>query len=164
MSMNLVDAKTDHPIKRSPEIKGRFELHRLTREEREALGVAEYCRPFRVEHGAMLKDRSKFWMCKRTFDVICSSIALIVLLPVILVMMLLIYIEDPHSSPLFKQGRVGRGGKIFKLYNLRWMQVVHELHKIQATIRVAVCRGCTRFPLHSDFRHSIAGFAGVFAA
>lgn len=36
MSMNLVDAKTDHPIKRSPEIKGRFELHRLTREE---LGV-----------------------------------------------------------------------------------------------------------------------------
>ena len=39
MSMNLVDAKTDHPIKRSPEIKGRFELHMLTREEREALGV-----------------------------------------------------------------------------------------------------------------------------
>lgn len=39
MSMNPVDAKTDHPIKRSPEIKGRFELHRLTREEREALGV-----------------------------------------------------------------------------------------------------------------------------
>ena len=39
MSMNPVDAKTDHPIKRSPEIKGRFELHMLTREEREALGV-----------------------------------------------------------------------------------------------------------------------------
>lgn len=121
MSMNPVNAKIDHPIKHSPEIKGRFELHRLTREEREALGVAEYYRPFCVEHRAVLKDRRKFWMCKRTFDVICSSIALIVLSPVILVTMLLIFLEDPHSSPIFKQERVGRGGKIFQLYKLRSM-------------------------------------------
>ena len=121
MSMNPVNAKIDHPIKHSPETKGRFELHRLTREEREALGVAEYYRPFYVEHRAVLKGRRKFWMCKRTFDVICSSIALIVLSPVILITMLLIYIEDPHSSPIFKQERVGCGGKIFKLYKLRSM-------------------------------------------
>ena len=43
------------------------------------------------------------------------------------------------------------------------MEVVHELHKIQVIIQDVVCRGRTRFPLHSDFRHSIAGFAGVFA-
>ena len=44
------------------------------------------------------------------------------------------------------------------------MQVVCELHKIQATIQTIICRRYTEFSLSSDFRHSIAGFAGVFAA
>lgn len=152
--MNPVNAKIDHPIKHSPEINGRFEQHRLTREEREALGVAKYYRPFCVEHRAVLKDRRKFWMCKRTFDVICSSIALIVLSPVILITMLLIYIEDPHSSPIFKQERVGRGGKIFKLYNLRCMQVVHRLHNIMAHHSIISCLKSTILSRLSGFRHS----------
>ena len=43
------------------------------------------------------------------------------------------------------------------------MQVVCELHKIQATIQTIICRRYTEFSLSSDFRHSNAGFAGVFA-
>ena len=74
-----------------------------------------------------------------------------------------IWLDSPGASPIFAQERIGRDGKPFMFLNLRWMQVVHELHKIQVIIQDVVCRGRTRFPLTSDFRHSIAGFAGVFA-
>ena len=158
-----MNANIDSPINRHDEAKDHFERHRLTAEEREEVGTAAYYRPYRIDRDAALKSRHIFWTCKRGFDIVCSLSALIVLSPVMLITMLLIYIEDPHSSPIFRQMRVGRDGKIFEFYNLRWMQVVHELHKIQVIIQDVVCRGRTRFPLTSDFRHSIAGFAGVFA-
>lgn len=65
---------------------------------------------------------------------------------------------------LYRQVRLTKDGKAFEILNLRWMQVVCELHKIQATIQTIICRRYTEFSLSSDFRHSIAGFAGVFAA
>ena len=102
-------------------------------------------------------------ICKRATDIVLSGIALVILSPVYLAVAIAIKACD-HGPVLYRQKRLTRNGRVFGILNLRWMQVVHELHKIQATIRVAVCRGCTRFLLHSDFRHSIAGFAGVFAA
>ena len=117
-----------------------------------------------IDRSHVLHTKRLYWFGRRTQDIALSLIALLILWPLMLILALVIWIDSPGASPIFAQERVGRDGKRFMFLNLRWMQVVHELHKIQATIRVAVCRGCTRFPLHSDFRHSIAGFAGVFAA
>ena len=44
------------------------------------------------------------------------------------------------------------------------MEVVCELHKIQEIIQTIICRRYTEFSLSSDFRHTITGFASVFAA
>lgn len=117
-----------------------------------------------IDRSYVLHSKRIYWICRRTQDVLLSAIALLVLWPFMLVIAGVIWLDSPGASPIFAQERIGRDGKPFMFLNLRWMQVVHELHKIQATIRVAVCRRCTRFPLPSDFRHSIAGFAGVFAA
>ena len=117
-----------------------------------------------IDRSHVLHTKRLYWFGRRTQDIALSLIALLILWPLMLIVALVIWIDSPGASPIFAQERVGRDGKRFMFLNLRWMQVVHELHKIQATIRVAVCRRCTRFPLPSDFRHSIAGFAGVFAA
>lgn len=97
------------------------EKHQLTAEERERLEITRYYRPFHVERGTVLKNRRSYWIAKRCFDLCCASIALVVLSPVILLTMLAIFVEDPHSSPIFIQDRVGRKGKIFKFYKLRSM-------------------------------------------
>ena len=117
-----------------------------------------------IDRSHVLHTKRLYWFSRRTQDIALSLIALLILWPLMLIVALVIWIDSPGASPIFAQERVGRDGKRFMFLNLRWMQVVHELHKIQATIRVAVCRRCTRFPLPSDFRHSNAGFAGVFAA
>ena len=100
---------------------------------------------------------------KRAMDLVLCGIAMIPAAPVMLIIAAAIKIED--GGPVFyKQRRCTRDNREFNILNLRWMQVVYELHKIQAIIQDVVCRGRTRFLPLSDFRHSTAGFAGVFAA
>lgn len=57
---------------------------------------------------------------KRLFDILCSLLALTVLSPLMLVVMLLIVIDD-FGSPVYTQDRVGKDGKIFKIYKFRSM-------------------------------------------
>ena len=52
---------------------------------------------------------------KRVMDVVCSVSGLILLSPVFLGTALFIYIDDP-GPVLFKQGRIGKGGKPSKIY------------------------------------------------
>lgn len=63
-----------------------------------------------------------FYECyiKRCIDIICSSCALLILSPIILVTALLVRVKL-GSPVLFKQERPGREGKIFKLYKFRSM-------------------------------------------
>lgn len=58
---------------------------------------------------------------KRVFDVIASLLILLVSLPVILLAMILILIED--GRPIFyRQERIGKGGKIFSVIKFRSMR------------------------------------------
>jgi sugar transferase (PEP-CTERM system associated) len=58
---------------------------------------------------------------KRLFDVIASAALLLLTLPIIFVAMLCIYLESgPHV--LYRQERVGQGGRTFTLYKLRSMR------------------------------------------
>ena len=63
---------------------------------------------------------------KRAFDILASAVALIILLPILLIIALVIYIDDPHGSPLFTQIRVGKNCEEFKLYKFRTMYMNAE--------------------------------------
>jgi lipopolysaccharide/colanic/teichoic acid biosynthesis glycosyltransferase len=63
------------------------------------------------------------WCCsalKRTFDVICAAIALVPALPLMLVIALLVKLTSP-GPVLFRQMRVGKGGREFALLKFRTM-------------------------------------------
>ena len=105
----------------------------------------------------------EYLFVKRAMDIALSLIAIVVTSPFMAVTALAIRGYD-RGPVLYKQVRLTKDGKAFEILNLRWMQAVCELYKIQATIQTIICRRYTEFSLSSDFRHSIAGFAGVFAA
>lgn len=71
------------------------------------------------------KDRY-YWIGRRAQDILFSGVALIVLSPLMLVIALIIFVDDPHGSPIFSQERVGRNGKHFKFLKFRSMVVNAE--------------------------------------
>ena len=58
---------------------------------------------------------------KRAFDIVFSLIALIVSIPFMLIISLIIVIDSPGASPVYKQKRVGKHGKVFWFYKFRTM-------------------------------------------
>lgn len=65
--------------------------------------------------------KKNFWVRKRIFDVTVSLFAVLVLLPFLTAVYILIFIDDPHASPIFRQKRVGRHGRVFTMYKFRTM-------------------------------------------
>lgn len=57
---------------------------------------------------------------KRTLDIIVSLISLIILSPILLIVALLVK-ADSKGPVIFSQPRVGKNGKIFKMYKFRSM-------------------------------------------
>jgi len=57
---------------------------------------------------------------KRALDVLISSILLILLLPLFAVIAVLIRLDSP-GSPIYRQTRVGRGGRLFPFFKFRSM-------------------------------------------
>lgn len=62
---------------------------------------------------------------KWLFDRIMSLVGLIILSPVLLVVAILIRVKMPGGPVLFKQKRVGKGGKLFTMVKFRSMSVAH---------------------------------------
>ncbi len=74
-----------------------------------------------VVKGRSLIDKKKVYMTvKRTTDVTLSSLALIVLMPLILCIGLIIKL-DSKGSVFYKQKRIGKNGKYFMIYKFRTM-------------------------------------------
>ncbi|MGN0577044.1 MAG: sugar transferase [Ruminiclostridium sp.] len=57
---------------------------------------------------------------KRAFDIVCSLLAVTVLLPVFAVICVIIMIDD-FGNPFFVQDRVGKNGKVFRMIKFRTM-------------------------------------------
>lgn len=76
---------------------------------------------FWLDREAVLHARRFYWMVRRGQDVLFSALALLVLAVPMLVIALVIWLDSPGASPLFSQDRVGKDGKIFKLYKFRSM-------------------------------------------
>ncbi len=79
-----------------------------------------------LNHDRVLHDKKAYWFGRRTQDIIFSSLALLILWPLMLVIAILIYIDDPKGSPFFSQIRCGRNGKEFRFYKFRSMCVDAE--------------------------------------
>jgi sugar transferase (PEP-CTERM system associated) len=62
---------------------------------------------------------------KRLFDLVVGIALLPITLPIVLVAALAIYLED-RFPVLYRQKRVGRGGRVFTLYKLRSMRIDAE--------------------------------------
>ena len=141
-----------------------FEQQNVINDVRQESLFALPRRAAELDRTHVLHSKRRYWIGRRAQDIVLSLAALLVLWPLMLIIALVIWIDSPGASPIFAQERVGRDGKRFMFLNLRWMEVVHELHKIQARIRWIIGAKYTIFWQPNGFRHSTAGFAGVFAA
>lgn len=72
-------------------------------------------------------------MLKRLFDVIASGCALLLLLPVFLIIAIWIR-GDSRGGVFFRQERVGRNGRIFRIHKFRTMTVNAESKGLQLTV------------------------------
>ena len=67
-------------------------------------------------------SHSVYGSVKRVLDVVLSAMALLALALPMAVIALIIYLKDPGTI-FFTQNRVGRNGKLFKIYKFRTMQM-----------------------------------------
>jgi lipopolysaccharide/colanic/teichoic acid biosynthesis glycosyltransferase len=67
------------------------------------------------------RNKRIYWIVKRGFDIFVSATTLVVLSPLMLCIAIVIVIDDPKGSPIYKQKRCGRHGKEFVLYKFRSM-------------------------------------------
>ena len=74
----------------------------------------------------MKKHKFKMYFgVKRFFDIILSLLGLIILSPILLITAIAIKIES-KGPVIFKQERIGKNGKVFKIYKFRSMVVGAE--------------------------------------
>lgn len=64
-------------------------------------------------------------MIKRLFDIVFSAIMLVLLSPILLVITMYVAMDSP-GGPFFRQIRVGRHGRNFKLWKFRTMRPMSE--------------------------------------
>ena len=86
-----------------------------------------------LEIAAILEKRRPQLALKRLMDIVLSGVALAVLWPVLLIVALAIRIDDP--GPVFyRQVRVGRGGKEFRIFKFRTMVVDADKKGLSITV------------------------------
>ena len=86
-----------------------------------------------MDIAAVLEKRKPQLMLKRLMDIVISGGALLVLWPVLVLIALAIKIDDP--GPVFyRQVRVGKDGKEFRIYKFRTMVVDADKKGLQITV------------------------------
>ena len=84
-----------------------------------------------------MRERSKVYdFIKRVFDIVASSIVLLVTMPILAYIALRVKLTD-GGSPIFTQDRVGKKGEIFKVYKLRTMYMNDYKPKDDVDIKYA---------------------------
>mgnify|MGYP002547051878 CR=1 FL=1 len=78
-------------------------------------------KPVTVDRKTNLHEHRAYWCVRRAQDIFFSLLALIALSPLMLLTCIAVWIDSPGASPVFSQLRVGRNGKLFRLYKFRSM-------------------------------------------
>lgn len=74
-----------------------------------------------VSNNEIVFSKHIFYFVKRFFDVIVGILGIFVLIPLILIVKIISIINGDHDSIFYSQERIGKNGKIFKLYKFRSM-------------------------------------------
>lgn len=90
----------------------------------------------------VLEQKKLYLITKRAFDIVCSSLGLLILAIPMLIIALLITLDSP-GSPIFKQERLGLHGKPFMIYKFRSMRLDAEVNGPQWADKED--KRCTRF-------------------
>ncbi len=72
-------------------------------------------------------------LAKRTLDIVGAMVGLVLSAPLMAIIAVLIYRESP-GSVIYKQRRVGRGGKVFIIFKLRSMKLDSETNGVGWTV------------------------------
>lgn len=86
---------------------------------------------------------------KRALDVVIAAVAIALLLPVFLVLTALIRVDSPGPA-LFRQTRLGRGGRPFTMYKLRTMSSDADESVHKAYVERLLTAGNSATPLAGD--------------
>lgn len=78
-----------------------------------------------------LNESRAYLISKRFIDILGATVGLILLFPLFLIVAFLIKLEDNKGPVIFKQIRVGKGGKEFYMYKFRSMVANAEELKAQ---------------------------------
>ena len=76
-------------------------------------------------------SRRKYWKRKRVFDFAASLLLLALSAPLLLLLAVLICLDDPRGGPIFRQTRLGLGGRRFTMYKFRTMSVDAEQRRAE---------------------------------
>lgn len=77
----------------------------------------------------IMEEASFAWQCKRTmyfafkrvFDILCSLVGILFLIPLLIVIKIAYICTGDFKSVLYSQERIGKNGKIFRLHKFRTM-------------------------------------------
>jgi lipopolysaccharide/colanic/teichoic acid biosynthesis glycosyltransferase len=75
----------------------------------------------KMQKSLLKEEKISYLLGKRALDIICSFIGLILLLPVLIIVGIFLKLEDPKGPIFFAQKRVGKDGKVFRMYKFRSM-------------------------------------------
>ena len=81
----------------------------------------------------LLRRKQGSLLCKRLFDILASLVLLVLLSPVFLVLAIAIKL-DSHGPVFYRQVRIGRGGKPFRIYKFRSMVVDADKKGLPITV------------------------------
>lgn len=68
-----------------------------------------------------LLKRKRYELLKRVIDIVCGTLGLLLLFPILLVVAVCIKVEDPSCSVIFRQKRIGKNEVPFIMYKFRSM-------------------------------------------
>ena len=142
----------------------RCEQQPAANEERQAMPNQPPQRQAEIDRTHVLHSKRLYWVARRAQDIVLSSIALLILWPLMAIVALIIWIDSPGASPIFAQERVGRDGKRFKFLNLRWMKTIDDSHRECAAKRPVSCAARTTKSSECGFRHRSGHFKPAAAA
>ena len=77
----------------------------------------------------VMEEASFAWQCKRTmyfafkrvFDILCSLVGILFLIPLLMIIKIAYICTGDFKSVLYSQERIGKNGKIFRLHKFRTM-------------------------------------------
>lgn len=104
----------------------------------------------------LIKNKHRyFWAGKRIFDIFFSTAVLLAFSPLYLLLALVIFLDDPHGSPIYTQTRIGRKGRLFRFYKFRSMVV--NADELKSTLQEQNEKQSPAFKIKDDPRITRVG-------